>query len=145
LRKYWTKKDALDAKRAKTFEELAEIALRIIDRIPRPVEMICGPLTSGGLGSFEKNLKVLKKYILLGGKSGLNIFDQMPFEPHLHRIWEESAVKDPNELLESFYGTIFKSRKIKQLDFVPDWRGSIGARWERKTARKLKIKIADIV
>ena len=145
MRKYWTKKDALDAKRAKTFEELAEIALRIIDRMQQPVEMICGPLTSGGLGSFEKNLKVLKKYIRLGGKSGLNIFDQMPFEPHLHRIWEESAAKDPNELLESFYGTIFKSGKIKQLNFIPGWKTSLGARWERKTARKLKIKIADIV
>ncbi len=143
--KYWTKKDVLDAEGAKTFEELAKIALRIIDRMPQPVEMVCGPLTSGGLGSFEKNLQVFKKYIRLGEKVGLNIFDQLPFEPHLHRIWEENNAKDPNELLERFYGTIFKSGKIKQLDFIPGWRSSIGARWERKTARKLKIKIADIV
>ncbi len=144
MNKYWTKKDASKAKSAETFEKLAEVALRIIDRMPQPVEMVCGPLTSGGLGSLTKNTKAFRKYIKKLASEGRIVFDQLPFEPHLHRIAKSARREDENRLLEGFYGSIFKSGKIEKLVFIPGWQSSAGATWERKMAKKLKIAIKDL-
>lgn len=143
MRKYWTPINVVDSKKAKTFSELAKIALRIIERMPQPVEMVCGPLTSGGLGSFKKNTEVLKRHILKLSR-GAVVFNQLPFEPHLHRILNSPYHKGGNHLLREFYGKIFKSGSIKTLHFIPGWKTSFGARWERKTAKRLGIKIEDI-
>ena len=148
MRKYWTKKDWSCKKKAKNFDELAEIGIRILKRMPQPVEMICGPISSGGLGSIKANLKEFGKHIRCLKKFGGNVFDQMPFEREMDRIEKESyddRDQARDDILNKFYLPIFESRLVKTLNFIPGWKSSIGARWERKTARKLKIKIVDIV
>ena len=147
MRKYWTQKDWLDKKKAKNFDELAEVALRIIKRMPQPLEQVCGAISSGGSGTIEANLKIFKKHIRDLAKEGRNIFDQMPFEEEMDRIekeFYESRDQARDDILNKFYLRIFESGLIKKLHFIPNWKSSIGARWERKTAKKLGIKIKDI-
>ena len=141
MRQYWTKKDWRCKKKSKDFDELADVGLRILKRMPQPAEMVSGPISSGGLGSIKANLKEFGKYIRCLKKSGINVFDQMPFEKELY----ESRDHARDDILNKFYLRLFKSGLIKKLNFMPKWKSSIGARWERKIARKLKIKIADIV
>ena len=148
MRQYWTKKDWRCKKKAKDFDELADVGLRILKRMPQPAEMVSGPISSGGLGSIKANLKEFGKYIRCLKKSGINVFDQMPFEKEMERIEKElyeSRDHARDDILNKFYLRLFKSGLIKKLNFMPKWKSSIGARWERKIARKLKIKIADIV
>ena len=139
--KFWTEGDASELSRAKTFEEMAAVALRVIARIPQPVGQVCGPITTGGAGSLEKNLEIFRRAIIALSISGTSIFDQLPFEPSIRRIqnWEYSA--GGLRLLEDFYFPIFKSGLIQRLYFIPGWESSLGARWEHERALELGISV----
>lgn len=66
---------------------------------------------------------------------GIEIFDQIPYEFGLRRLaikWEE----DGNNgycvpILEVFYGKLIESGCINRGYFIPGWKSSVGARWER--------------
>ena len=62
--KFWTEEDASELSRAKTFEVMAVVALRVIARMPQPVGQVCGPITTGGTGSLEKNLEIFRRIII---------------------------------------------------------------------------------
>lgn len=141
---YATKNDLADIAKAKTFEELRNIAFRILDRMPWPIGIVCGPLTTGGLGSFELNMARMRNTI-----SGLiccdeAVFNQLIFEKAIHRITDnKSYYKDGNHLLETFYLPIFK-KYIRVIYFIPGWESSIGASWEHKRAEEFDIKIIHL-
>ncbi len=153
MRKYWTLADAQRLKKAKTFEELAEIALAVLKRIPQPVGIVSGPISTGGLGSKAKNIVVFKKTIKNLKKRKLNIFDQMPFEPEMWRIERKPchADKKPvvavydgnvgNHLLEVFYLPIFESGLLQNVYFIKGWESSKGAMWECNQAIRLGLDI----
>jgi len=65
---------------AKTYGGLAPIALDILGSMPNPIGQVCGPLTSGGKGSIEANLKVFDQTIRKLQGNGKIIFNQLPFE-----------------------------------------------------------------
>ncbi|MEK9173085.1 MAG: hypothetical protein AAB594_00745 [Patescibacteria group bacterium] len=142
---YLTKKDRKAMAEAKTFVELGVIAVEVLQRIgektvPKLIGQVCGPITTGGLGSIEANLNEFSKWIkILQGRS-LAIFDQIPFEEHLFRIWKKSGHNDSN-LLEEFYIPIFESGIVKTLYFIPGWSKSNGAMWEHRQAVRLKLTI----
>lgn len=124
--------------RASTFEELVVVAFEVIDRMPKPVGIVCGPITSGGLGTPEANVAEFGRRISLLQAQGFNIFDQMPFEPDMWRI-KKTPYYDPtrDHLLETFYGTLFSSGRIDVFYFIPGWESSYGARWEHDYAKRL--------
>lgn len=128
--------------KATTFEELVEIAQEILTRIPKPVSIVCGPITSGGLGSPEANMAEFTLRINQLKTGGHNIFDQMPFEPHMWRI-KKTPYYDPtrDHLLETFYGTLFVSDAFDTFYFIPGWRDSYGASWEHNLVLALGKKI----
>ncbi|MEK7192152.1 MAG: hypothetical protein AAB646_01390 [Patescibacteria group bacterium] len=139
---YWRKKDQEDVKKAKTYSQLVKIAFRILKRMPQPIGQVCGPITSGGFGSLKKNLKVFQSVIDRLQKEGKTIFDQLPFENALHRLYRSSGHKDPGkQLLEEFYFPIFVSGLVKHLYFMPNWATSNGATWEFHTANHLGIPL----
>lgn len=143
LPEYWTEDDAKDTALAKTFEDLSVVALRVAQRMPKPLAMVCGPITTGGLGSVPKNLERFEKAIEYVSRLPKNVFNQLMFEEY---IWKIS--KGPNNLggfhlLEEFYRPIF-IKLSPELHFMPGWEWSSGACWERATAILLKMKIVEI-
>lgn len=127
--------------RAETFTELSKIALKILRRMAQPIGQVCGPITSGGLWSEKVNLKALEKEILKLQEKERIIFNQLPFERHLHRIVGLPSYKGGTQLLEDFYFPIFQSGLVKTLYFLPRWATSLGSRWERQQAIKLGLLI----
>jgi len=137
----WNLEDSRAIESAHTFEDLLEVALKIIDRLPQPLGMVCGPITTGGLGCSEKNLEVLEKTIENLRKQGLTIFSQLPFEMPMFRIKKTTYYKGGSHLLETFYLPIFESGKVKRFYFIKGWESSGGATWENKQAKRIGIAI----
>ncbi len=145
--KHWNKKDRWAMKRAETFKELAKVAIRIARRMSSPVGQVCGPITTGGVGTVKGNIRIFKRTIFGLQKSGKSIADQLPFEKPLWKImrdfprqWGRPNKKDL-QLLEEFYGTLFRSGALKILYFMPGWEFSFGACWEYALGNKLGLEI----
>lgn len=124
---------------ALTFEQLCQIALRIVRRLEAPVAMVSGPITTGGLGSIEKNIQRLDQVISELQSGGVSVFNQMAFEDSMQRIKATSYYKGGNHLLETFYLPIFESGLIQTIYFLPDWQSSYGATWEHAHATRLEL------
>ncbi len=143
-KKYFKEEDWIDLNDATNITSVYKIAERILDRMPDNLVQVCGPITTGGRGSVEANLEVFNDKIKELQNSGLNVFDQMPFEDPMHRImldFQKTKNEYMNSILDDFYLPLFETRKIKELHFLPDWQSSKGACWEHDMAIKLGIKI----
>ncbi|MFH0831238.1 MAG: DUF4406 domain-containing protein [Parcubacteria group bacterium] len=108
--------------------------------MPPHVGMICGPITTGGLGSIKANLQIFNETIDDLVSRGVNLFDQIPFEEHFARIKAQGNGYD-TRLLNEFYLTLFESGQITRLHMIPGWQSSGGATWEHAQAQRLKIEI----
>lgn len=143
---YWTEDDRKELRRAKTFKDLNGIAMRILKKMPQPIVQVCGPITSGGLGSVKKNLHRFNAVIKALDREGFNIFNQLPFENDLYRLRRELSKTRPQkrvdrELLNDFYLPIFESGLVASFFFIPDWKTSFGARWEHRQLERLRLTI----
>ncbi len=142
-KKYWEEKDYKDLDSAKTIADLYMIALRIIDRMPKPLVQVCGPIAeTGGLGSVEANLNLFCNTVIDLQNKGLNVFDQMFFEKlfldFYHKLPDKEFVK---KILNDFYLPIFESGVVTKFYFIPNWESSSGANWEHEKAKELGIEI----
>lgn len=142
-KKYWTKEDWQDLGKVSNFADMRVIAKRILDRIPKPVAGVCGPIAeTGGLHSVEANLKVFNNAIIQLQKNGLRIFDQMPFENKMQEFKTKMNREDfLKELNNDFYMPIFESKAVSTFYFIPGWESSSGAKFEHEKAKELGIKI----
>ncbi|MBI3334962.1 MAG: NUDIX domain-containing protein [Candidatus Portnoybacteria bacterium] len=138
---YITQKNRKMLEKAKTFSHLVPAAFDIIKRMPQPVGQVCGPISTGGTGSLERNLERMSKAIDDLKAKEVTIFDQMPFQKPMRRI--RNLYKDERwrlDLLEQFYLPLFESGLVDTLYFLPDWKTSHGAEWEHAQAVRLGIK-----
>lgn len=132
--------DWADIASAKSFAELLIVALRILNRIDEDeVGIVCGPISTGGLGTIRDNLVVFNQAIQTLQHAGHKVFDQMPFEDAIQRL------KDPNisydmRILTEFYAKIFESGHITVQYFIHNYLTSRGAIWEHEQAEKRGIK-----
>ena len=138
---YWTFDDGDDLESAKNYEKLFDIALRVIKRMPQPVCQVCGPVTTGGLGSMDKNMEEIEKMIRILRSRGISVFNNMVFEEAMQRIKKTPYYRGGNHLLNAFYLPLFESGLVKVLCFLPGWTSSEGAKWEHEQALRLGIKI----
>jgi hypothetical protein len=123
------------------FEPLLEVALDVLACMPSGVSMVCGPMTSGGFGSLEKNLVHFERVIHILDARGEPVFTQLPFEAPMQRIKENvQYYQGDMQLLESFYLPIFKSGYITRLCFITNWESSYGTRWEHDRALELNLE-----
>lgn len=120
-RQYWTEDEIKALDQAETVKQMLDIALKVLSRMPEPIEQVCGPISTSGRGSIVENLKFFNETILDLQNKGRIIFDQMPFEEPMQRIKINLA---PGEyavtLLDDFYLPIFKSGLIKKFYFMND-------------------------
>jgi hypothetical protein len=139
-------KNKLDS--AETFEELADVAIDMLKHMSlsgKPIVEICGPISTGGLGSVEKNLARIKKAIEIANKNNLQVFDNTPFEDAMNRLSAKYPKVNgyPVAILEIFYRKIFESGLISKVFFLSDWQSSKGATWERNIAPTLNIEVKE--
>jgi hypothetical protein len=142
-KQYWTKEDWEDLEKISNFLDMQTIAKKVLDRIPRPVVGVCGPIAeTGGLHSVEANLNVFNNTIIQLQKTGLKIFDQMPFENKMQELKAKMNCEDfLRELNDDFYMPIFESKIVSTFYFIPGWETSNGAKFEHEKAKELGIKI----
>jgi len=139
---YWDEKDTQDLDRAESVTELFTIAKRVLSRMPKPVAQVCGPVSTGGLGSIKANLEALGNTIKNLEKNGVSIFDQTPYDAAMQRIKEKiSPTVYFQGVLTDFNLPIFEDGGIQRIYFMPDWQSSMGATWEHAQAQRLGIEI----
>lgn len=141
-KKYWKDEDWIDLKGAESIKDLYKIASKILQRMPKPIIQVCGPISTGGKGSIPDNLEVFNRKIKDLQDRGLIVFDQMPFEEPMHKMIMVNSEREYFEdILTDFYLPLFESGNIKELHFLSGWKSSRGAMWEHEQAKRLKIKI----
>ncbi len=144
--RFWTKKDLDELEKCENFRSISKIALKVLKSAgPPPVAMICGPISTGGLGSVEKNLTVLRREARMLQKKGFTVFSQLPMEKHISRICGMPAFKsyraeNYKRLLEELYFPLFASGQIHEFYFVQNWFSSKGTNWEHDHADLFGIK-----
>lgn len=136
---YWTAADFEKLKATRTMSECLAMALEILDRMPQPVVMVSGPISTGGKGTVEENTRAFADAIRLVRVSGKTIFNQLAFEDKFLEFSKQSTMAYFTPILDDFFLPLLKSGKIKQIIFMKDWQSSTGSRWEYVTAGQLGI------
>jgi hypothetical protein len=146
---HWTNEEIEALRSVSTYEETADVAVRILDRMAtngHQVVQICGPMSTGGLGNFKKNMARFKKAIDSASEHGLSVFNQLPFQDAIIRISsfdENGGGQYDMAILEVFYRKVFESGHVKKTLFLPDWQSSKGAKWERELVTRLGIPVEE--
>jgi hypothetical protein len=147
--RYYTDEDYLELERAQTCKELLPIGLRVLERMRAAgytrIVQVCGPISTGGLGSVAENIAAMDEMICELVERGFPVFNQMPFEgamERVHRAWKRSGETGYCwPILNDFYLPIFESGYIKTLAFLRHWRDSTGACWEFAKAEDFKFNL----
>jgi hypothetical protein len=142
-----TLEETQELESVQTFDELAELAISTLARMKcegLDIVQICGPMSTGGCGNFQKNMARFVRSIEIAHRHGINVFNQVLFQEAVIRIcsWTEGEPY-PMDLLEVFYAKVLQSGYITKGLFLPDWESSVGARWEREFLCKLSISVED--
>lgn len=120
---------------AETFEALADKAVANLQGM-NGLGMVCGPITTGGTGNQIHNFEVFNATVRGLERRGNKLFNQVPYEFGLRRLaykWEaEGNTGYCMPILSVFYARVFESGAICKGWFIPGWRSSFGARWERE-------------
>jgi len=150
--RHWRCVDVVDLEKASTFEDLALIAIRVLKRASfaspgRRVVEVCGPISTGGLGSIEANMEHFTNAVSAVIDSGVQVFSQVPFEAKI-AVLRARWYKDGNSgycmpILEDFYRKVFESGLVTEFWFLPGWQNSTGSKWEMKEAHRLGISARD--
>lgn len=140
-----TNQERIMARIVPSFDALATVVvIPHLQKIDVDIVMVCGPVTTGGLGSKELNLAAIRKAEEELTAQGLTVFNQSMVEDAIERLIElHSPDTYPTELLQEFTLRILESGLIGAMYFLPDWESSTGASWEREQAAILGIDILD--
>lgn len=140
--KYWEREHFDRLETSLTYKELFVVAKDVLQRMPPPVAQVCGPISTGGAGSVEKNLKRFEEAIAILQQQSIEIFNQVPFEIPMQQIKSAREFDSYDDtLLNDFYLLIFESKLVHKLYFLPDWESSVGAKWEHEQALRLGLSI----
>jgi len=123
-------------------EKLLEIALAIAKEIlfkESGLALFSGPISTGGLGSIDENLRYFNKGIAEASRKGYNMFCQMPFEELFKAIHYEHEVHT-SFFIKHFYKPLFKSNRISLLLQAENWESSSGACEEAKLCDRFGIE-----
>ncbi len=132
---------------ADSFEELAHTALTNL-RGEKDLSIVCGPITTGGTGNQMYNFEVFNAAVRGLERRGRRLFNQIPYEYGLRKLaheWEKTGNTGYcMPILTIFYARIFESGAIAEGWFIPGWKSSFGACFEREKLMKEKCVIHDL-
>ena len=136
--RHWLPSDHIALEQAgSSLEALAAVAVTILTRLPqRSLHFASAPITTGGVGTIEKNMLVLRRCIeYLVHHWQLDVFSQFPFEAPLRAFYDQwMLTAQPNEycwpILNVFYKRIFEAQRFGTVHFIHGYESSTGARWE---------------
>jgi hypothetical protein len=110
-----------ECRKAASFTKLFLIAKAEVCKFPGGAEIVCGPITTGGLGTFEENMRVFENTIKALLRQGRPIFNQLPYQVRMVSLIEEwknadkfRAGKYCMPLIEDFYLPLFKTGCIRR-------------------------------
>jgi len=147
---YWTQSDCEIVLQNHQPGILYQVAMRIVNRIHQcasPLCLVVGPVTTGGLGHSEENLKVLAGAIELVRYKGYAVFNQLYFELAFKRYVEDfrekfGDEKYPSEIITNFYLPLIDNGRFVYCYTIEGWETSIGARMKyehfQKTGREIR-------
>jgi hypothetical protein len=142
--KYWTDADKQALTRASSFSEMTEIALRIMRNMPRGIHVVSGPVSTGGFGNVEDNMKAFEMTVEDLHEKGINVLSWAPFEEVIRVLLKEWRKANPGAgycmpILKDFYLPLFESGLIMDVHFIFGWESSFGSRWEHGQCVRLNI------
>ena len=145
---HWQEVHVQRAKNANGFNELGELVCEVAALMPKPLFMISGPMTTGGMGSYSKNILLFQHTIDEALLSGVSVFNQTMLEEHLQRlvrVWlaENTHLDYCDHVLTDVYKALLDSGHINGLYLLPDWHTSRGAKWEREVGEKLNLNLHE--
>ncbi len=131
-----------------TIHAAYDIALKMIKNESN-LSILSGPISTGGLGSPAENLMLFNRNIVKAANSGVNVFNQMPFEPlfgrlHEHVVLQKKPGYSGQVFLDHFYGPLLESGKFSTLIQMQGWQSSTGARWEHNKAREVGMEVVQL-
>jgi len=106
-----------------------------------------GPLSTGGTGSYIKNVTRLRFVVTRLRTVGKFVFDSSIFDESLRDLArrEVDTVRAQSEyVMRNFYVPLLRSGRIRSLVCLPDIDGSVGAQIACDTARALELPIGQL-
>jgi hypothetical protein len=139
------------AKKADSLQGFAKLALAELAEMGGDTALVCGPISTGGLGNIEDNLGVFNATIASLRRTDPAVFDTLPFEAGIvdQRIaWESDTANTgkpfSTALMAQFYGPIFRFPGLTHAYFIPGWEASFGATMQRGMLIALNRRIVDL-
>src|SRR5271165_1731224 len=107
--KYWLESEKQALTRAKDLADILAIAQNVLWRMKGPVHFVCGPISTGGVGTIRGNVAIFERVIeMLHDEEGFEVFSQLPFEDCMIAYGNRWFIENPKEtycmpILEEFY------------------------------------------
>ncbi len=144
---YWDIKLSGQLARARTWQELCQVAVVVLEKIPRPIVLVCGPLATGGLPTREENRHVLNLSTSRLRMTGLNVFDRTPFEDKSFEVtqyWKrQNRLGLDNRRGVEFDEPLLNSKWFSKAYFLPGWGNDLQARRERELLTQQGVAVHD--
>ena len=137
--------------RADSLQKLYTLAVGESLKFSDGCGIVFGPISTGGRGKIEENIRVFEATIRALQQQGMPIFSQIPYEDQISLLCRQWRDSDPSRagkyympVLDEFYGPLIQTGLIKQSWFIPGWESSYGAKWERKRLEVIGADIHDL-
>lgn len=149
---YWCNDDFVALEESQSFRAVGAVFYRVLLRMVRsgagPIYQVCGPITTGGLGSTELNYALMRRAVAHLREEGYTVLDQTPLRPHVERLyrrWREMFPHAPYcyEILDEIYAPTIDSGYVEVYHFIPKWNESTGSVWEFRRVHRLGRKAQD--
>lgn len=145
MERYMTPYDWAAILDPKSIGQLLGVAIRVVRRTKmtlrkKKMELPVGALSTGGAGSYAKNVTRLRYVVAHLREAGLIVFDSSIFDESLRDLARQKADTTEGQslyVMHNFYVPLIKSGQIDSLVCLPDVGGSIGAQIARDVALSL--------
>lgn len=145
--RYWTphQRERLDA--VDSLDAAGVLAVEILEGMKaaeQPIIQVCGPMSTGGLGSLKENMARFARAVHFLQDRGFCVFNQIPFQSVIIRVTDHhDGGPYRMDILEVFYRKIFECGHVSAALFLPGWESSRGATWERQFVVACGIRARD--
>ena len=144
----WIKSKAVQAS---SLSALAMIALEELTKVGDNCALVCGPVSSGGMGNVADNLAVFNATIASLRRADPQVFDTLPFEAGIIGLRNDFEADPANAgrsflmpLMSEFYQPLCAHPALTHAYFIPGWEASFGSTLQRGMLIALKRRIVDL-